>query len=354
MRTKSLCLQVFLTDVCNLDCKYCFQAKGNEFIQFDQFKQTFENIIQMLKPIKLELFFCGGEPFLAFKVIRQIVHYIENYKDVNSIDYSITTNGTLLSHQIVSFIKDHKISVTVSLDGNEMINEFNRPAKSGESSFNAVLKSIKLLEQEHVGYFLNATLLNYKKVLDVYRYLSKEFPNSIYTITEMVGKQVFINNTVQRKEYINLWHRILDEEFEYFLSKKKWRLKNFVIYLGRLISGKQTLHYCNAGNGTYCISTNGKLYPCYRLAKFEEYELELIDIIKNEVEKGYNFEKCSTCNIRYFCGGGCLANAKYVSGNIFVPCETDCFTMQIHLELSIYLYNKLFGYSNNVIVDFFK
>jgi sulfatase maturation enzyme AslB (radical SAM superfamily) len=61
--------------------------------------------------------FFGGEPLLKFEEI--IKPLVLKYKD--SFGWSITTNGTLLTEEIIDFCYDNKISILLSLDGGEII-----------------------------------------------------------------------------------------------------------------------------------------------------------------------------------------------------------------------------------------
>lgn len=63
--------------------------------------------------------FYGGEPLLSFELIRKVVSFIK-IKDKNQdkkAHYSLTTNGSLLSDEIIQFLNEHKFSVELSFDG---------------------------------------------------------------------------------------------------------------------------------------------------------------------------------------------------------------------------------------------
>jgi sulfatase maturation enzyme AslB (radical SAM superfamily) len=63
--------------------------------------------------------FYGGEPLLAFKELRQTVAYVEGLfkKNEDKIRYALTTNGSLLSEEILEFLDEHKFSLMLSFDG---------------------------------------------------------------------------------------------------------------------------------------------------------------------------------------------------------------------------------------------
>ena len=63
--------------------------------------------------------FYGGEPLLSFELIKQTISFLNNANKESGkkSDYSITTNGSLLSYEIIQFIDEHKFSVELSFDG---------------------------------------------------------------------------------------------------------------------------------------------------------------------------------------------------------------------------------------------
>jgi uncharacterized protein len=46
---------------------------------------------------------------------------------------------------------------------------------------------------------------------------------------------------------------------------------------------------------------------------------------------------CRTCWARYFCGGGCHANAELFHGDIHVPYELGCALERKRVECALYL-----------------
>lgn len=63
--------------------------------------------------------FYGGEPLLSFELIKQTISLLNsaNKESGKKRDYSITTNGSLLSYEIIQFLDEHKFSVELSFDG---------------------------------------------------------------------------------------------------------------------------------------------------------------------------------------------------------------------------------------------
>ncbi|MCK4556220.1 MAG: hypothetical protein KAU47_01790, partial [Candidatus Aminicenantes bacterium] len=63
--------------------------------------------------------FYGGEPLLSFELIKQTISFLNNANKESGkkSDYSITTNGSLLSYETIQYLDEHKFSVELSFDG---------------------------------------------------------------------------------------------------------------------------------------------------------------------------------------------------------------------------------------------
>ena len=109
---------IFMTDACNFDCSYCYQNKGEKNIDVS----TAKNGIDFFFPFfsdGCKLSFYGGEPLLEFDKIKQTVNHIQNKKKElkKEIKYTISTNGSLLTDRILTFMNQYEFSLLVSFDG---------------------------------------------------------------------------------------------------------------------------------------------------------------------------------------------------------------------------------------------
>jgi MoaA/NifB/PqqE/SkfB family radical SAM enzyme len=83
--------------------------------------------------------FYGGEPLLSFPVIRRIVEFLEeqNRSSRKKARYSITTNGSLASSEVIDFLSRHHFAMTLSFDG------LAQDGQRGEGSFELVLSRLR-------------------------------------------------------------------------------------------------------------------------------------------------------------------------------------------------------------------
>jgi sulfatase maturation enzyme AslB (radical SAM superfamily) len=65
-----------------------------------------------------EIHFYGGEPLLAFDLIRRTVKAVETKNaGRRNIRFGLTTNGSLFTDDILRFMRDHRFRLLVSFDG---------------------------------------------------------------------------------------------------------------------------------------------------------------------------------------------------------------------------------------------
>jgi len=111
-------LGVVLTAECNLRCGYCYQnAKKPRSMTWDTLRAALDLALAS-RSQSVDLYFTGGEPLLEFPMMGRAVEYVgKNRSPDKQIRYAITTNGTLISREIASFLEDHLFDVHLSFDG---------------------------------------------------------------------------------------------------------------------------------------------------------------------------------------------------------------------------------------------
>lgn len=116
-KKKVAALTLLPTMNCNLRCIYCY-AKGGE----SQITMTSRTAISSLDALKkhsraksLNLKFAGGgEPFMRFEFMQEIVEYAR--KVFNEISLGIVTNGIFGAEEL-QWIIENKVSTRISFDG---------------------------------------------------------------------------------------------------------------------------------------------------------------------------------------------------------------------------------------------
>ena len=93
------------------------------------------------------------------------------------------------------------------------------------------------------------------------------------------------------------------------------------------------------------VSPTGEIYPCHQFVGEESFNLGTVDhgIEKNEIVDKFKDTtiskkpQCDQCWAKYFCGGGCYANAYHFSGRIDGCYEIGCALQKKRIECALYL-----------------
>ena len=143
-----------LTQGCNLRCKYCvYSEEANthqrshsaKHMDWDMAKKAIDFLYDhSIDSQDVAIGFYGGEPLLEFSLIKHCVEYAKQLFDGKKLLFTITTNGTLLTDEIIKFLDQENIQVMVSLDGPKEIHDKNRVfAGSSEGSFDTIVKNLE-------------------------------------------------------------------------------------------------------------------------------------------------------------------------------------------------------------------
>lgn len=141
-------LHIFVVTLrCNHSCPYCQVSRQTaDKSKYDMspahLNLALDLTFQSPSP-DLTIEFQGGEPLLAFDLIRQIVERSERLaRSANkNLTFVACTNLTTVDDEILQFCKQHAILISTSLDGPQFVHDRNRPM-TGASSYEEVIKAL--------------------------------------------------------------------------------------------------------------------------------------------------------------------------------------------------------------------
>ena len=301
-------LVLYLTNKCNLDCKYCFVKKGNDYLSFEKCKE----IIEKYKSVISNIVFFGGEPLLHENLIYQIIDYNRKY----NFNYTINTNATIINEDIISLAKSNNILLNVSLDGNEISNSVNR---FGKSQFNKVVHNIKTLIDNDIN-----TIVNYVISPNNIDY----FCNSLKYFHEIGIPEICLMINYDIK-----WSKNDIKKFKSNLFKCKDLLKFLKVHpiydkMDAILRGNQ-IPKCNFGNDTIVVSPSGKLYPCISFIDNDDYEITTNTVkFKNIIDTS----KCINCRYENLCVNNCMC--KYTCNTNESEVDISCETEKIFIDMA--------------------
>lgn len=146
-------LTFYLTDACNLRCKYCYEPKRTtetlSLSDIDKFlKDVFDNA-QQYEAIAIQ--FIGGEPLLHPELITYTVDkYFRLCYEYKRWDlavfnsFTLTTNGTLTALPTVKSLRRNypNVNVSISIDGCREAHNMNRVGTTGLGSYDAAVETL--------------------------------------------------------------------------------------------------------------------------------------------------------------------------------------------------------------------
>jgi sulfatase maturation enzyme AslB (radical SAM superfamily) len=138
-------LIIITTHDCNLRCKYCPVSKKKNNIKTEFAKKAIRLFLSLNRHSKDQLVikFFGGEPFLCFGLIKEVVSCAKKLAGKKKINFQISTNGTLLDDK-TDYLEKHKnISISLSLDGDYSASAVNRRGIS-EKAYKNIINNKKI------------------------------------------------------------------------------------------------------------------------------------------------------------------------------------------------------------------
>lgn len=149
------------TDRCNLRCRYCIysghypfrRVHGARTMSWDTARQALDLFAAGSSETESPVVsFYGGEPLLAFDLMKRVVEYAAAKPEPRPA-FNLTTNGTLLTREVVDFLVANDFLVMVSLDGPSEIHDQLRVYADGRGSFQDVMGNLLALKQRYPDFY---------------------------------------------------------------------------------------------------------------------------------------------------------------------------------------------------------
>ena len=350
---KALCLHI--AHDCNLRCKYCFADTGEYhgkrgFMSEETGKKAIDFVIANSGSRKnIEIDYFGGEPLMNFDVVKQITEYAKEQgeKHGKNFRFTITTNGILLDDEKKEYINKNMSNVVLSIDGRKDVNDRMRPRIDGSGTYDTIIpKFIDMANSRNQdNYYVRGTFTAF----------NKDFAEDVIHLADLGFKQTSVEPVVApESEAYALTKEDIPEVFAQYekLAEeyiKRWKDGNwfnffhFMIDLDQGPCAIKRLSGCGAGHEYLAVAADGDLYPCHQFVGNKDFlmgnvhEGELNKDLSKYFEKSniYTKEKCRSCFAKFYCSGGCSANAFNFNGDIDKPYELACEFEKKRVECAI-------------------
>jgi uncharacterized protein len=319
-----------LTNQCNLACTYCYEFGEDKvatpegkpkFMEMETAKKSVDLLLQESAGRKtVHVTFFGGETLMNFPLLKAVVSYANEQAAAQgrSVDFSLTTNATLLTPAIIDFLSENRIGVTVSMDGPPDLHDKLRVFANGRGSYDIIEPRVRALIANHRTRPITARVTLTSGVTDVvriYRHLKQDLgfhevgfapvttsPDRLYAIGDRGMDGV-----------LDQFHLLADEWLQYALRGEMHGFSNVSDTIAELCQGVNKSHPCGAGLGLLGVGPSGDIAPCHRFVDSDTHALGNVDTGIDKEKQGAFLSRghingkydCHSCFARPLCAGGC-------------------------------------------------
>lgn len=355
-----------VTNQCNLACTYCYEYGEDKIVDTAHGKQakfmteqTARDSVELLLRESgrvAHLTFFGGETLLNFPVLQSTIAYARRRAadEGKDIDFSLTTNATLLRPDIIEFLAENNVGVTVSIDGPREMQDKFRVFHNGAGSYDIVAPKIKELLRRHRTRPIGARVTLTSDTLDITR---------IYThLTEEMGfwEVGFAPVTTSPQQHYAIGERGFDRMLDQFralardftesvAANRHHGFSNVKDTLEEIHKGVSKTYPCGAGLGLLGVSTEGDVALCHRFAGSDSHKF---GTVKAGIDRGAQAAfleqhhiadktDCSKCWARPLCSGGCYHEAHVRYGETTRPNLHYCDWIRGWTNTCLEIYGEL-------------
>jgi len=356
---KALCLHI--AHDCNLRCSYCFACEGNfggtaGLMSVETGKAALDFLLAHSgKRHNCEVDFFGGEPLLNFSVLKEIVEYGKRigHQRGKNIRFTLTTNAILLDQEVQDYLNKEGFSVVLSLDGRKETNDRMRVDKGNNGTYERIVERIVPFVEgrNHTNYYVRGTYTRYNLDFgaDVAHLVNLGFKQiSVEPVIGSVEQDYALREDDLPKIYAE-YERLSQLYLELYDTDKEFSFFHFNINLDQGPCLPRRLVGCGAGYEYVAVTPEGDIYPCHQFVGRKEFRLGSVftgienPAIREEFKNAniYTKEGCAECWARYYCSGGCHANAHLFNGSILKPDQLSCSIMKKRLECALAVQGEL-------------
>lgn len=307
----TLDLVIAPTTACNFDCPYCFEPKKNTKTMTDEVIANLKEFVKTQEDIKdVSITWYGGEPLIAFPVIKKIYHTLSEEGMPKIENQSIVTNGYAFNDDVIEFFKETGCSnVQITIDGvGDKHNKTRCLKGSTAPTFDTIVanidKILAKLPDTTISIRVNIDRNNYRDFIEVDAYFKAKYPDnkmlSVYPgiIRAETDDKCRLCDSCFTTSEINELHELLRKEGYGWNDFPRRSIRGCMM---QYIAG-------------FLIGPEGEIYKCWNDVGIKEKIIGYIDkskltnsslYIKYTAQSSPFNEECKNCPVFPICDGGC-------------------------------------------------
>ena len=324
-----------VTNQCNLACGYCYEYSDDKISQTAGKPKYMDHAIaeasvdllirESASRPSIHVTFFGGETLMNVPLLRSTVEYA-NRKCAEAgkqVEYSLTTNATLLNEKIVDFLAENKVGVTVSIDGDKELNDKMRTFHDGRGSYDVIVPKIKMLLERHKTNSIGARVTlsaGVSHVRRIYDHLIHDvgFRAVGFSPATANPERLYSIGPQKMSAVLGGFEELAWEYRDFAVEGRQHGFTNANDTLKELHSGMSKAYPCGAGLGLLGVGTAGDVSLCHRFVDSPVGKMgHVVDGgVDHEARQeflethhlGARYD-CHTCWARPVCAGGCYHEA---------------------------------------------
>jgi uncharacterized protein len=366
-----------VTSKCNLACTYCYEygedrvvepSKKPRFMTEETARQSVDFMFAEAGEQKtVHLTFFGGETLLNYKVLRSALAYARSRAAAlgKEVDVSLTTNATLLRDEIIDWIVDNDVGVTVSIDGDREQQNRHRVFHNGKGSYDVIRPHIESLLTKHrrrpVGARVTLTHDNLD-VIGIFRHLRGElgFWEVGFAPVTTSWRRDYAIEEAGFEQMLFSFQELAREYLEFTLAGRHHGFSNVRDTVEEIHKGMSKAYPCGAGLGLLGVATDGDVALCHRFAGSDSHKLGTVfEGVDHALQDDYlvrhhiaNKTDCSQCWARPLCAGGCYHEAQTRYGSTERPNLHYCEWIRRWTHTCLEVYGTLAERRPEVLTQF--
>ena len=366
-------LVIEVAQACNLRCSYCYAGGGTyggaaRVMPPDLARRAARYLVEASgrrESVTLVLF--GGEPLLNFPALQAAV--LEGEAAASALGkklvVSLTTNGTRFTPEVIDFLCEHRIGVSVSIDGPPDLHDANRryPGKRGGGTYADVVAGLAQLRaraSRPPAARVTLTPDQWDRMPEVFDHLlGLGFLEVGIAPSSPVTAELL--PTPAQDDALFAGFSLLAQRFTREAAQGRvLPFSNLLDLLARLHLGQVKAAPCGAGLGYLAMDAEGRFFLCHRLAGVARFCV-------GDIESGIDHAKiraclhaqaaprkdaCGACWARSLCAGGCHHENHVREADLGLPPGGSCDFIRRWIELGIRVYAELCRDPDNPVLAF--
>jgi uncharacterized protein len=315
---------------CNLHCTYCYKEdlavpREGRRMDFVTAARSIDLLFQQgAGRDRLNVVFFGGEPLTNLPLIREVVAYTETLAGQRGrqVDFSLTTNATLLDEALIDWFDQHRFGLSVSMDGPQALHDRHRRTVGGAGTYATVARKVRVLLDRYRSRPVGARVTLGHGNVDVeaiHDHLRGDlgFHEVGYAPVTSAEDASHALTDAELAEVHAAFERLGKDYHRAALENRNNGFSNMHQLMTDLYEGRRKSVPCGAAIGMLAVDGDGELNLCHRftgsdLPTFGNVATGVDQAaISTFVERAIDREgtHCATCRIRNLCAGGCYHEA---------------------------------------------